>query len=186
MSKLDLHLISTHPDRAGGLGFLENIPEAFVVIVFAITSVLSAQWGHQILYQDASVLSYRTPFLIFIMLVLLILLGPLALFSVKLFRLKYEGLLAYGALANRHSQLFEQKWVRQGSQNDAELLGTPDISSLADLSTSYEIVQQMRMVPISMHVVILLVAAAFIPMLPIVVIQIPLREIIKTLITDLL
>lgn len=186
ISNLNLRLTSTHPDRAGGLGFLENVPGAFVSIVFAIASVLSAQWGHEILYNDVSVLSYRLPLFIFILLVLLVLLGPLALFSVKLFRLKYEGVLAYGALANRHSQLFEQKWVRQGSENDTELLGTPDISSLADLSTDYEIVQTMRPAPISVRVVVTLVAAALIPMLPIIAIQIPLREIIKRLVSNLL
>ena len=39
IAHLDLHLVPTHPDRAGGLGFLEQVAFAFSPIVLAVSQV---------------------------------------------------------------------------------------------------------------------------------------------------
>jgi hypothetical protein len=40
LSRFDLQLVPTHPDRAAGLGFLERFPKAFGPVLFAISSVV--------------------------------------------------------------------------------------------------------------------------------------------------
>ena len=59
---------------------------------------------------------------------------PLTAFMWPLGRLKRQALLDYGALASRHDRAFESRWLHGGGK-DEDLLGAPDISSLADLIT---------------------------------------------------
>src|SRR5262245_18677406 len=52
LSRLDLALVPTHPDGAGGLGFMETLPFAFTPVVFAISTVLASRWAHDVMYHD--------------------------------------------------------------------------------------------------------------------------------------
>jgi hypothetical protein len=45
VSRLDLQLVPTHPDGAGGLGFLEQAPIVFAPVVFATSAVMASRWG---------------------------------------------------------------------------------------------------------------------------------------------
>jgi hypothetical protein len=53
IAHMDLRLVPTHPDRAGGLGFLEHAPLAFSPIVLALSAVIASHWAHQILYHES-------------------------------------------------------------------------------------------------------------------------------------
>jgi hypothetical protein len=61
-------------------------------------------------------------------------------------RAKREGLAEYGAFASDYVMDFDQKWLRR-KVNGAQLLGTGDIQSLADLGNSFAVVREMRGVP---------------------------------------
>src|SRR5664279_1124262 len=50
VSKLDLHLIPTHPDRAGGLAFLGKSSYAFSPILFAQGALLAGVIASRVLY----------------------------------------------------------------------------------------------------------------------------------------
>jgi hypothetical protein len=54
VSKLELFLTPTHPDGAGGLGFLGKGSIPFDVILFALSSVVSAAIASRILFSGAS------------------------------------------------------------------------------------------------------------------------------------
>ncbi|RUR79201.1 hypothetical protein ACF3DV_25785 [Chlorogloeopsis fritschii PCC 9212] len=56
-------------------------------------------------------------------------------------------------------------------------LGSPDISSLADLGASFEAIKKMRIVPFSLSAVIGLGSTIFAPLLPLFFITIPLEQI---------
>ena len=93
ISRLDLQLIPTHPDRAAGLGFLGEAQAKFGIIVLALSSILSSHWGEEILFGVASLADYKMMILVYVVLVLLVLLGPLLVFSFRLFEVKRRGLL---------------------------------------------------------------------------------------------
>jgi len=59
IAKLDLSLVPTHPDRAGGLGFLAQVPKIFAPVVLALGAVLAARWAHDIIYHDVHVKDLR-------------------------------------------------------------------------------------------------------------------------------
>jgi hypothetical protein len=68
-------------------------------------------------------------------------------------------------LAQRYVAGFRDKWIDNGTSS-AELLGTGDIQSLADLGNSYTVVQEMRLVPFGLRDVSRLAAATVAPMVP--------------------
>ena len=57
------------------------------------------------------------------MIVVIIFARPLLVFIPKLFLVKQEGLLQYGTLASRYTQMFEDKWVTSPNSGDEALLG---------------------------------------------------------------
>ncbi len=187
ISRLDLHLVPTHPDMAAGLGFLGLAQVKYGIIIFALSSLLSSQIGQEILFGGASLASYRMTIFGFVALVLITFLGPLLVFSPKLFDTMRKGLLEYGALSNEYTQSFERKWIRREAPEGEALIGSADIQSLADLGNSFEIVRKMRPVPFDLMTAILpMVAAAAVPFLPLLLTVFPLEEIVKNVIGMLL
>jgi len=184
LSRLKLRLTPAHPDVAGGLNILGDSPYAMAVFVFAIGAVLSARWAMQVVYDGASVASLNRVFIGYLLLALLISFGPLLVFTGKLNRLRLRGLRDYGALASQHAQLFDEKWIKKtGAAEDIveTPLGSPDISSLADLNISYEVVKKIKFFPVGVRALVALAAAALIPMLPLILMEFPLWEILKAI-----
>jgi hypothetical protein len=63
-------------------------------------------------------------------------------------------------------------------QQREPLLGSADVQSLADLANSFNVISSMRIVPISLAQVLVLVAAAALPALPLALFVVPLDELI--------
>jgi hypothetical protein len=111
--------------------------------------------------------------------------GPLMVFIGKLDRLRQQGLQDYGTLANRHAQLFDEKWVNRAgvTEDEGEIpLGCPDTSSISGLKSNYETVKRMRFFPFGLRAFVVLAAAALVPMVPLMLIEFPLQKILKTIV----
>jgi hypothetical protein len=182
VSRLNLCLISTHPDRAGGLAFLGKSTYAFGPILFAQGVLLAGLIASRILYEGASLLSFKVEVVSLVGFFVLFLLGPLVMFTPQLARAKRRGLDTYGLLANRYVQGFEDKWVRGDAAQGDELLGTGDIQSLADLGNSYAIVEDMRIVPFGLKDIARLAAVTAAPLLPLALTVFSLEELVTRLI----
>jgi hypothetical protein len=184
LSRLRLRLTPTHPDLAGGLNILGDSPYAITVFVFAIGVVLSAALIMQISYEGASVVIYHNVFIVYLLLAMMISVGPLLVFIGKLDGLRQRGLRDYGTLANRHAQLFDEKWIEGAgvTEDIVEIpLGSPDTSSISGLKSSYETVKRMRFFPFGLRALVVLAAASLIPMVPLMLIEFPLQKILKTI-----
>lgn len=166
VSRLNLHLIPTHPDRAGGLSFLGKSSYAFGPILFAQGALLAGVIASRVLYGGESLLSFKLEVVGFIVLFLIFVLAPLTMFTPQMARAKRKGLSEYGLLASRYVDGFEQKWVVGDAAEGDELLGTGDIQSLADLGNSYAAVRDMRIVPFGLQDMGRLAAATAAPLLP--------------------
>jgi len=179
VSKLDLLLTPTHPDGSGGLGFLGKGSIPFGVILFALSSVVSAAIASRILFNGATLEEFELTYATLILLLLVVFSLPLILFAPKLIRLKQTGSLQYGTLASRYTQLFNSKWVEGVNAPEEPLLGTADIQSLADLGNSYELIRKMRVVPIALSDFIAMALPGVIPALPLAATVMPVSEILK-------
>jgi hypothetical protein len=182
VSRLDLELTPTHPDRTGGLGFLGWGLASFATVLMAISTVFSAGFAHQILHHGQSLDSLKFHLIAFVAVSLLVLHSPLLAFSGKLTRSRFAGLLEFGALVWRYDRAFEAKWLgNRPAPTDAELLGSSDIQAMADLATCYEHINDMWPIPFDTKAFATLVLAAIVPLIPLVGTAVPLQEIFTKL-----
>jgi hypothetical protein len=122
--------------------------------------------ANRILFDGYNLMSFKMEALGLLIFVVLVILGPLLMFTPQLERAKRKGSGEYGVLANRYTFGFEEKWIRGNACEGRALLGTPDLQSLADLGNSYSIVEQMRIVPFGWKELVQLAAASAAPLLP--------------------
>jgi hypothetical protein len=182
VSRLDLELTPTHPDRAAGLGFLGWGLAGFATILMAVATVFSAAFAQQILHHGQSLNSLKYHVIVFVVVALLVLHCPLLAFSGRLARCRFKGLLEFGTLAWRHDRAFDARWLRNPTAAAGErILGSADIQSLAAIGTCYEHIDRMRLVPFDTKAFAVLLLAAGLPMLPLVGTAVPLKEIFMKL-----
>ena len=182
VSKLNLRLIATHPDRAAGLGFLGNLSYAFGPILFAQGTLLAGLIANRVLYEGHSLTAFKMEVGGLVFFFVLFILSPLLVFTPHLARAKRQGLRDYGRLASRYVQEFEGKWIDGDAPQGEELIGSADIQSLADLGNSFEVVQEMRVVPFGLKDITRLAAATAAPLLPFALTIISLEELVTRLI----
>jgi hypothetical protein len=186
LSRLDLALLPAHPDRSAGLRPIGQVHQYWAVVVFALSSLVSVHIGVELLKGGRSLLDYRLQLTAFLGMSLIVLFAPFVAFSGKLLGARNRGLLDYGQFAAAYTRAFDAKWLEGAPADRAELLGTADIQSLADLANSYEVVHGVRAVPFEWINVMVIVLAVAIPLLPLVFAVISPMDAIKQVIQILL
>jgi hypothetical protein len=181
VSRMDLHLVATHPDRAAGLSFLGKSTYAFGPILFAQGALLAGIIATRVLYGGQSLMTFKLDVVGLIGFFVLFLLGPLTVFTPRLARVKLTGLAEYGKLASEYVTAFEAKWLH-GQQGEEPLLGTADIQSLSDLGQSYSIIREMNIVPFGVQDLARLALATAVPLLPLTLTVFSLEELAMRLV----
>ena len=181
VSRIQLNLVPTHPDRVGGLGFLATTSYAFVPLLMAHGALFAGNLANQIFHAGATLTQFRLEILLLVILMVILVVGPLLVFAPQLSRARRTGLREYGTVAQRYVCDFDAKWVRGKGSADEPILGTGDIQSLADLGNSFSIIQEMRMVPVTKHAMFQLAAATLAPIVPLLLTLMPLEDLIKKL-----
>ncbi len=182
VSRIELSLIPTHPDRVGGLGFLANMVHAFAVLAVAHGALLAGTLANRIFFLGATLPQFKVEVGVLVVFLLLVVLGPLLVFAPQLAQAKRQGLREYGALAERYVREFDVKWLRGGAPTEEPFVGSADIQSLADLTNSYEVVRTMQLAPITRDAILRLAVAALAPMVPLLLTMMPFEELVKTLV----
>jgi hypothetical protein len=185
VSRIELNLIPTHPDRVGGLGFLSQAVYAFFPLAAAHGALLAGLIANRIFYLGAGLLDFKIEVAVVLTFMLCLVFGPLVVFSFHLARAKRQGNREYGTLAERYVREFDAKWLRGGAAADARLLGSGDIQSLADLANSFEVVRTMRVVPVTKEAVLYLAAATLAPVAPLTLTLMSLEDLLNTLLGTL-
>jgi hypothetical protein len=181
VSRIELDLVPTHPDRVGGLGFLATTSYAFVPLLMAHGALLAGNLANQILHAGASLTQFRLEILLLVILMVILVVGPLLVFAPQLAAARRTGLREYGTLAQRYVRDFDAKWLRGNDSAGEPILGAGDIQSLADLGTSFSVIQGMRMVPVTRQAMLQLGAATLAPIAPLLLTLMPLEELLKKL-----
>ncbi|CAL1241909.1 hypothetical protein [Candidatus Methylocalor cossyra] len=181
IAKLDLDLVPVHPDQAGGLGFLGMAPLSFVPFVLGVSIVLASHFAHSVLYHGVHVDALRLPMTLYLLVVMALCLSPLLMFAGTLQRLRRKALLDYGALEGRHGRLVDRRWIRGEPVADDALLNAPELGPVADVRSMHEAVSAIRIVPIGRQAIVTLFAAAALPMVPVLAIEIPVADLLKML-----
>lgn len=180
VSRIPLKLVPTHPDRVGGLGFLAATTYAFIPLLMAHGALLAGNLANQIFHAGATFTQFRLEVLLLAMFMVLLVVGPLLVFTPQLAAARRAGLREYGTLAHGYVRDFDAKWMRGGSAGEP-MLGSGDIQSLADLGNSYGVIQDMRIVPVTRQAMVQLAVATVAPLVPLVLTLMPLEELLRKL-----
>ncbi len=180
VSRIKLHLVPSHPDQVGGLGFLNNSVQAFLPLALAHGALLSGMIANNIFYQGGKLVDFKFAVIGLVVLVLCLVVVPVFGFISQLLEAKRRGGQEYGELAAHFVLEFERKWITSKDPGEIAAMGG-DIQSLSDLANSFSVVQGMKVLPIGRNGIIALVFVTVLPMLPLVLTIMPLAEIIKML-----
>jgi hypothetical protein len=120
-----------------------------------------------------------------VILVLLLVVGPLVVFARPLRLARRRGIFEYGALATGVGQQFESKWLLR-SHVDEGALEVPDFSATTDLYQTVSNVREMRSLPVDLKSVRALVVAALAPFVPIAMMVLPVKTVLKDVVKLLL
>jgi len=185
ISRLPLQLTPLHPDRAGGLGFLTIYPGVFSGFVFALSCVVASSFIKDLSLSDHSMTMVWLALAMWMALNLVLFLGPLMVFIRPLYASRERALLDYGRLASEHHLAFHQQWI-EAEKSGALLLGSAEPSSISDLNASVQAVRDMRTFPVDKMAVSQLILSSGLPLLAVIIYQIPTAELIKWLLGAIL
>jgi hypothetical protein len=181
VSRIELSIVPTHPDRVGGLGFLANTAYAFMPLAVAHGAMLAGPIANRIFYLGAALPDWKVEIGVLVVFLVCLVLGPLLVFAPQLAQAKRTGNREYGTLAERYVREFDAKWLRGGAPAGEALVGSADIQSLADLANSFEVVRTMQIAPITRDSLLRLVAATLAPIVPLALTMMPFEELLRKL-----
>ena len=171
VSRIDLSLVPTHPDRFGGLGFLSNISYAFAPLAVAHGGLLAGLLANRIFFLGTGLADYKTEIAVVVVFMLCVFICPLLVFSTQLAQARRAGILEYGTQT--------ALYLRQGDA--ASPGGGADDPSLASAGANYDAVQAIRIMPVTREAVVQLILATVAPILPLALTMMPLADLVKTL-----
>jgi len=178
-SRLDLQLVSSHPDKAGGLGFVEGCMRGYFPFGFAIGVIVAGAVGNRIVYLHQPLSAFRYLPLLVIAGLVVFCAGPLCPFWGILTRARSQGIFQYGGLANGVGRQFEEKWLPGNSTELDGALAVPDFSATADLYSIVANVHDMNLFPVGMSSISRLAVAALAPAVPLAFIVLPFNVIME-------
>jgi hypothetical protein len=184
VSRLELHLAVTHPDRAGGLGFVGSTTSGFWAVLLAHGAISAAVIAHGLTFGGMTLSHYKVSIGVLWAFTLLWVVAPLLVFLPALAHAKRAGKSSYGFLAQRYASEFEEKWMA-GKPVGERLLGDADIQSLADLGNGYRVVETMWFIPIGRQTLLSLMLVPLIPVVPMALALVPLDRLMSHLMTAL-
>jgi hypothetical protein len=181
MNNLELQLVPTHPDEAGGLAFVGESQRFFGVVLLAYSIAVAGVLANGVLYDRYPLPHFAPVIAAYVFIAVAIVLIPLLVFSGTLLKTKRLGLYQYGTLGTEYTSSFHKKWIIDQRPSGETLLGSGDIQSLADLGNSFAFVEKMNAVPMGPRTPIHLALACLIPMAPLLLTMMPLAELLKIL-----
>jgi len=178
VSRLDIAYAPMHPDRLGGLGFLSRLGYAFAPLLVAQGTLLAGMIANRIFFDAAKLTDFKIEVFSFVAIMVAVVLAPLLVFVAPLARARRKGMNDYRHLAKRHLDEFEAKWLHGGAEPGELLVGNPDVSSLTDMASSFDVVREMRVVPITRTLIVELAVMTLLPLSPLLLTMISVEELL--------
>jgi hypothetical protein len=186
MARLDLQLVASHPDGAGGLRFVGYSSRAAAPLAFALGAVVAGRLANLVLHTGASPFDSRYTVAGLVVFLVVLFNGPLVAFIGPMLTAWQQGAARYGALAAVEGRAFERKWLTEARRGDEEMLAATDFSATTDLYAVVANVYAMRPLPLDLQSIAALVTATLLPFVPVVLMAVPFDVIIGRLTSLLL
>ena len=185
VSRLPLAFVASHPDRTGGIGFVEILPAAFALVTFATSAILVGRWAHEVVHHGALVASFQAVAIAYAVIWSVALLMPLLVLCPVLWSTRRAALPMHAALIGDQGRAIHRRWIERKVVHDEALLEPEGIGIWVDGASYYEAVKNMRALPIGKATLLAIFVPMAIPFLVLVSLQFPLRSILMTLLNVL-
>jgi hypothetical protein len=185
VGRLPLAFVATHPDRTGGIGFVQTLPRAFAPVTFATASILVGRWAHEVAHHGALLASFQPLAITYAVVWSLALLIPLLALYPALWSTRRKALPLYAALVGEQARLLHRRWIERQPADEDPLMEPQGIGVMADSATVYDAVRSMRAFPIGRRTLLAILVPMAIPFLLLVMLQFPLKSILLTLLNVL-
>ncbi len=186
VTRMDLQLLPSHPDKVGGLKFVTTSLRGFRLISLGMGAVAAGAVADRIVYHGENLLNFRALMIGLGIVNLILFAGPLTVFVSRLRQARRHGVFVYGLLANQLGREFEAKWLSSNTRVKPDALGQPDFSATTDFYGVAANVYEMRDFPISLRDLIGLLLPALLPFFVVAVFTIPPRVVVDSTIKLLL
>jgi hypothetical protein len=171
LSRIDLNLVPTHPDRRGGISFFRYPSIDYcAILLFAISSVLCAEWRGRY-FLGTTLASFKPLLAMFGAVATLIAFGPLLFFSPQLFRARRQGLVECDGFATTHNRRFQREWIDESDSEGRVSRNTQQLAAAVEIYR--ETVFQLRLVLFYGRDVVILLVATLLPVFPVMLIRVP-------------
>jgi hypothetical protein len=175
VSRLKLALYASHSDLAGGLGFVGASHATFSIVFVILAALLSSDLASNLLFEGDKLVDMKLVVLVYITISVVIIVSPLLFFATTLFTLKRKSLAEYGELQHQASGDFHQFWItKQGK----ELVDSIQPSAMADYSAVYEVIRNMRVIPLSTKGILTLAIILLVPFLPLTLTESSIQQVL--------
>lgn len=186
IARLPLKLVVMHPDRMGGLGFLDRLPMVYAPFLFSVSAVVAGAWAHRVFYHGVTVPSLYVQVVTLLLVLILLGLAPLLVFSPSLARAKRQALLDYGALLSEHGRLVDARWIHRAQVPDSPILDAPELGPVADVHAMYQAIAGMRPAVVNKSILLKIALPAALPLLILIATQWPLKSTLSKLLFTLI
>jgi hypothetical protein len=181
VARLPLSLVPTHPDRTGGIAFVEKLPGALALVTFALSAMIASRWAHEVVHHEASLASFQPALIAHAVVWSLALLMPILAVAPALRSARKSALPAYSALVGEQGRLVHRRWIERKPIDDDSLLEAPGIGPVADAEALYAAVKRMRTLAIGKHTLQNILLPMAIPFCLLALLKFPLASILSTL-----
>ncbi len=182
ISRLDLHLLAAHPDRAAGLLFVGFSLRTWALPALAISLTAAGAVGNRVLHEGHSPFTYRYQVLALVVSVVVLYAAPLTVFYRNLLKTWRLAVPYYGGLAGRVGHKLERNWFKGRTEAfDEDPMQTSAFSATTDLYQVVANAYQMRFVPVDAKSLIFLAVVTVLPFVSLLLISEPLDVVFKSL-----
>jgi len=143
--------------------------------------VTASTIANRIFFEGEKLADYQYGYAVLLAVFVILLASPVLVFTPRLLALKESGLRQYGELASTYNQAFHSKWVESAGSVEEGLLGTGDIQSQVALESSFQVVRQLRPVPVELSDFMSMIVPGLIPALPLILTIVPASTLLKAL-----
>ena len=180
MSRLDLHLIASHPDKAAGLHFVGYSARPWSILGLALGTVVAGRVANHV-SSLSDLIDHKYAIAGVVVSAVLLFNAPLAVFTGNLLKTWQRGVFEYGALADEFGRQFERRWLAREAPVNEDILERPDFSAATDLYQVVDRVHEMGLLPVDLMSVGILTIATLLPFVPVVLMAVPFDVVVSAL-----
>jgi hypothetical protein len=181
VSRLNLHLLAAHPDRAAGLMFVGYSIRTWALPAATPSVIVAGGIANRVIHAGASMFTFRYLILGLTVGVVLTFMAPLGVFIGNLVSAWRSAVLQYGALAERVGHRLEDDWLDNTKEFAENPLQTQAFSATTDLYQVVANVYAMKFMPVDVLSAAYLAGVALLPFLPVLLVSQPLDEMLRKL-----